>query len=72
MPPRKPSRARKKGKIKTAVSKTAPEADVIEVETAAPPEESEEDDDEVAEETPAKPAAEEEETESSGQDSGGT
>lgn len=73
MPLRKPSRARKKGKIKANVSKTVPKAGVIEEETAAALEESEEEeDDEVAEEAPAKPAAEEEESESRGHDSAGT
>lgn len=73
MPPRKPSRARKKGKDKAKVSKSAPETDVVEEEAvAAAVEESEdEDDDEVAEEAPAKPAVEEDDSETSGRESGG-
>lgn len=63
MPPRKPSRAPKKGKSKADTVKVSPEAEEIEDDTAAPAEES---DEEAAEETAAKPAAEEEESEASG------
>jgi RNA polymerase nonessential primary-like sigma factor len=72
MPPRKPSRARKKGKAKANVPKTAPETDVVEEEAVAAVEESEdEDDDEVTEEAPAKPVVEEDDSETSGRESGG-
>jgi RNA polymerase nonessential primary-like sigma factor len=67
MPPRKTSRAPKKGKNKADSIKVSPEAEEIEDEAAASEEESEE---ETAEETVAKPAAAEEgESETSGGES---
>lgn len=66
MPPRKPSRAPKKGKNKTDSIKVTPEAEEIEDETIQSEEESEE---ETAEETVTKPAVEEGESEASGSES---
>lgn len=68
MSPRKPSRARKKGKIKADTVKVSPETEEIEEEAVTPAEDSE-DEEEVVEEAASKVTADEEETETSSRES---